>query len=126
MHWSDETPLNSLTDRASASGESCPFLNVVAACENGIVVESQRGFDVGSVVAIGFHVNRNASRSSSFISADTMVVDSHPGVSRTGSPVFRVTLMFANISSEDRDLLMEISNAETTLEEAKAPRFSLN
>jgi len=126
MHWSEEKPIESLTSRSAANGGSCPFLNVVAASENGVVVESQRGFDIGSMIAIGFHVTGDSSRNSSFISADSMVVDSHPGVSRSGSPVFRITLMFSNISAEDRSLLVKLSESQAVVEKPKVPAFSLN
>lgn len=114
------------SNRSDLSGGTCPFLNVLSASENGVVVESQRAFDVGAAVTIGFHVVQSAGRSSSFISAESIVVDSQPEVSRKGEVVFRVTLMFSDISPEDRHLLMQISPVRTASRAPEVPEVGLN
>ena len=105
-------------------------MQVVGASEYGVVLQSQRGFDVGSALNIGFHVSSDSgksSRSSSFISAETIVVESHPEVAADGRLVYRVTVLFSNISSKDRSLLVKASEGFRSSNQGQSmPRFGLN
>gem|GEM_PF-3120497 len=130
------TPKEPASGRSSSPGhqQGCPLLQVVGLNEYGVVLESQRSFDVGSALTIGFHVesplrkNSDKRRTSSFISAEAIVVESQYGTGRDGSSVFRVTLMFSDISSEDRSWLMRASakGFQTARSRMSGPRFGLN
>ncbi|NNE92939.1 MAG: hypothetical protein HKN23_14945 [Verrucomicrobiales bacterium] len=88
---------------------SPPPFQVIGANEHGIVLESQREFEVGSSVAIGFHVESpDQSDKSQFISAESIVVDSRPAMKRGGA-VHQVTMLFSEIDCEDRNLLLQLS-----------------
>ncbi|MCB1228864.1 MAG: hypothetical protein KDN19_01275 [Verrucomicrobiae bacterium] len=50
-------------------------------------------------------MNLPNSRQSEFVSAETMVCACQPEVDTDGRPVFRVALLFSDISWSDRDLL---------------------
>ncbi len=135
MQWKKHNTADSpITDRSLSSSQEqgCPLLNVIGASEYGVVLESQRGFDVGSALTIGFHVDsqipdQGASRNSSFISAESVVVESHPEVATDGSLVYRITLMFSEISTRDRSLLVRASEGGVpTPRSNMAPRFGLN
>lgn len=135
MQWKKHNTADSpITDRSLSSSqtERCPLLNVIGASEYGVVLESQRGFDVGSALTIGFHVDsqmpdQGSGRNSSFISAESVVVESHPEVANDGSLVYRVTLMFSEISARDRGLLVRASECGFPDPRSNmAQRFGLN
>ena len=127
MHWKKNQITGTKTSNRNRSSDpdgECPLLNVVGASEYGVVLESQKGFDVGSALTIGFHVDgRN---SSSFISAESIVVESHPEVVADGSLVYRVTLLFSNISAEDRRTLVNASEGFRAPQPNRMARFGLN
>lgn len=121
MQGSSNQPPSTSSGRPVSHEGTCPLLQVVSASENGVVVESQRDFEVGSSLTLGFHVtglSEIRQRDSSFISADTVVVESLPVVNEAGRLVFRVSLLFADISREDRRLLLRISEDEQIPEAA--------
>ncbi len=80
MQWKKHNTADSpITDRSLSSRQEqeCPLLNVIGASEFGVVLESERAFDIGSALTIGFHVDSriqkgNNDRNSSFISAETV------------------------------------------------------
>ena len=89
----------------------CPVLNVIRAHECGLVVESNRSFDVGEAVTLGFHVPNSESPDDRgcFISAESLVVESRRSWSRSrGDFRHRVTLLFSKIAAEDRDRLIDL------------------
>ena len=85
------------------------MIEVVGASEHGMVIETDRGFDVGSSVELGFQLDNSPSRHGAFVSAQTLVVESRPQVSERGSLVHRVTLLFSEISRRDHDILLDYS-----------------
>jgi hypothetical protein len=85
-------------------------LKVLRANEFGIIVESNRGFDVGEEMTIGFHVS-NGDEGSSFISAESLVVESERSVFCRGRIHHRVTLLFSNIATADRERLIALSKS---------------
>ncbi len=135
MQWKKHNTADSpIIDRSLSSSQEqeCPLLNVIGASEFGVVLESERAFDIGSALTIGFHVDSriqkgNNDRNSSFISAETIVVESLPEVATDGNPIYRVTLMFSEIASKDRSLLVRASeNGSRTPSSNIAHRFGLN
>ena len=110
----EETPtLNHLTPRLGSALPQCPVLKVIRAHEFGLVVESNRSFDVGEAITIGFHVPRG-NASSTFISAESLVVESRRSWSdRRGDYRYRVTLLFSEINEEDRASLMSLSQSSS-------------
>jgi len=135
MQWKKHNTANlPITERSLSSQQEqeCPLLNVIGASEFGVVLESERGFDIGSALTIGFHVdsrvqNGNNDRNSSFISAESIVVESHPEVTTDGSLIYRVTLMFSEIASKDRNLLVrESEGGFPSPRSSVSPRFGLN
>ena len=98
-----------LAPRLGSSLPQCPVLKVIRAHEFGLVVESNRPFDVGEAITIGFHVPRDGG-ASSFLSAESLVVESRRSWShRRGDYEHRVTLLFSKINEEDRASLMSLS-----------------
>ncbi len=106
---------------SDGSGEEsvheCPLRRVLAVNEHGMVVESQRGFEVGSTMVLGCHVEVKASvprTAGAFVSAETIVVESRPltGGGRTDEGSFQVTFLFCDISREDREMLVKLSDVE--------------
>lgn len=111
-----ETPISSDGGRRQADHE-CPLRRVLAVNEHGMVVESQRGFEVGSAMVLGCHVEAKASvprTTGAFVSAETIVVESLPltGGGRNGQSCFQVTFLFSEISREDREMLVNLSDVE--------------
>lgn len=101
--------LDHLAPRLGSSLSQCPVLKVIRAHEFGLVVESNRSFDIGEAITIGFHVPRNKG-ASSFISAESLVVESERSWSHNrGDYKHRVTLLFSKINEEDRASLMSLS-----------------
>jgi len=89
----------------------CPLRRVLAVNEHGMVVESSRGFDVGAAMVLGCHVE---GETAVFVSAETIVVESCPLMDGRGviADRFQVTVLFSEISWEDRDLLVNLSDVE--------------
>lgn len=92
-------------DRSGSDKPFCPLLRIVGANENGIIAISSCELEINSTFALGLHVSLPDSRQSEFVSAETMVAGCHPEVDLDGKPVFRVALLFSEISWSDRDLL---------------------
>ncbi|MDF1815147.1 MAG: hypothetical protein P1V20_23290 [Verrucomicrobiales bacterium] len=99
-----------LSSRSGSPLAKCPVLKVLRTNEFGMVVEANRSFDIGEEMTIGFHVS-NSSGGSSFISADSLVVDSERAWSDRGDFHHRVTLLFSNVDSADRERLMALSKS---------------
>ena len=112
-----------LSSRTGCELSSFPVLNVVRANEYGMVVESSRSFDVGEAMNIGFHVSRG--NESTFISAESVVVDSRVAMSDRGEFRHRVTLLFCDIAAEDRARLIDFSES-LPVSEIPHPGVGLN
>ena len=105
--------LDHLAPRSGSALPQCPVLKVIRAHEFGLVVESNRPFDVGEAITIGFHVPGSDGRST-FISAESLVVESRRSWShRRGDYEHRVTLLFSKINDEDRASLMSLSQSSS-------------
>lgn len=91
--------------RSGKDTDRCPLIRVIGASQNGLIALSSRELEVGSTFAVGLHVNLPDSGQSEFISAESMVVACQPEPVRRGAPVFRVALLFSDLSWSDRDLL---------------------
>ncbi len=92
-------------NRSKSEAARCPLIRVVGTNEHGIIAISRRELEIGSNFALGLHVSLPDSRQTEFVSAETMVVACQPEVDVDGRPVFRVALLFYDISWSDRDLL---------------------
>lgn len=93
---------------------SRPPFQLLRVNEHGIVLESQRSFEIGTTIALGFHVNCDSrSGKSRFISVEAILVGSKPRVTRSGQLVQEITLLFSEIDRKDRDVLL---NAPELLE----------
>ena len=92
--------------RFSPEESRCPVITVLSANEHGVVIESRKAFESGATIALGLHVAIPDAGQSEFIAAEVIVVGSEPAVSTNGERVFRVTMIFSDISRQDRDLLM--------------------
>lgn len=93
-----------LSSRSNQGLSRCPVLKILRTNEIGMVVESNRSFDIGHEMTIGFHV------SNEFISAESLVVGSERQMSGRGDFRHRVTLLFSNVDAADRERLMALSN----------------
>jgi len=100
--------VDQLSSRSSSTLPECPVLKVLRANKYGLVVESNRSFDIGEEITIGFHVS-NINDPSHFISAESLVVESRRILSIRGEFCHRVTLLFSDIAPEDQDLLIKLS-----------------
>ncbi len=100
------------------SGPGCPFLSVVAVNEHGMVLESRSGFDVGAAISLGFHLDSEDQRSQ-FVSAEGIVVESRCHLAANGKILNRVTLLFSEISREDRNILVRYSQESGASAEEK-------
>ena len=104
---------------------SCPLLNIPRINEHGMVLETRCGYEVGSAIVLGFHLQYDNARnpakqskqgqsypdSSTFISVEAIVVDSKMGSGTAGQPVYLVTVLFSQISREDREHLLRYSGS---------------
>ena len=90
---------------------SCPIQNVIRANEFGMVIESDRSFDVGEAMSIGFHVP-DGRRDGQFIMAEALVVESQKLRLIQDRDAFRVTILFSQISHEDRTRLIEMTRSK--------------
>ncbi len=88
---------------------------MIGANEHGLIAISRREFEVGSTFALGLHVSLPDARQSEFVSAETIVVACQPEVDLDGRAVFRVALLFSEISWSDRDLLELVAHDEGLL-----------
>lgn len=87
-----------------------------------MVLESQCGFEIGSTIALGFHLQYPGSfteqtaqhqqnpQDNTFISVEAIVVESKVGSGSTGQPVHLVTVLFSLISRSDREQLLRYSD----------------
>jgi hypothetical protein len=98
-------PKNMASHRTTSESSRCPLIRVVGANEHGLIAISRRELEVGSNFALGLHVSLPNSRQSEFVTAETMIAACQPEVDVDGRPVFRVALLFSDISWTDRDLL---------------------
>lgn len=107
-----------LVDNSPRSNVSpCPVRQIIRANEFGIVIESNRDFEVGESISLGFHLSSAKSkRSSQFICAEALVVDSQKLLLAQDGRSFRVTLLFSDISHEDRAKLIKVSRAASNPE----------
>lgn len=92
-------------DRSGSENTVCPLLRIEGTNENGIIAISRCELEVDSSFALGLHVSLPETRQSEFVSAEAMVVACQPEVDLDGKAVFRVVLLFSEISWSDRDLL---------------------
>jgi hypothetical protein len=113
------------SDISSRNASQPPF-QVVQSNEHGLVLESQRSFEIGSTIAMGFHVDCHSRHGKSrFISVEAMVVGSSPKVTRKGQLCMEVTLLFSEIDREDREVLLRassLSRPSVTGEPKKRPQ----
>jgi len=105
----------------------CPLLNIPRMDEHGMVLETRCGFEVGSTIALGFHLqccddsipHKHASQGqhhdagSNFISVEAIVVESKIGSSSSGQPVHLVTILFSQITRKDIELLLRYSGSHS-------------
>lgn len=96
---------------------------MITASEHGLIMEANRPFEVGATVALGFHLNRK-DRSSKFVSAETVVVDSTPRFTERGKLVHCVTMVFSEISDRDRRLLVKLSRLDSLRAKEDTPEPS--
>jgi len=113
------TPKPDSPDSGSAA-PSCPLLNIPRIDEHGMVLETLCGFEIGSTIALGFHLQGDDSHppteqtipgqheleASTFINVETIVVESKMGSGVTGQPAYFVTVLFSQISRADREQLL--------------------
>lgn len=112
-----------LSPRSGGSLSKCPLVKVLRTSEYGLVVESNRSFDIGEEMTIGFHVS-SPEEGSSFISADSLVVGSERHLSDRGDFRHQITLLFSSIASGDRAQLMEM--VESMPKVTRSNAFGLN
>lgn len=101
---------------------SCPIQEVIRANEYGMIIESDRSFDVGETMSIGFHLPSDQPRSQQFIMAEALVVESQKLRMVTDREAFRVTVLFSQISHQDRSKLIEVTRTRP----AKQKSIGLN
>lgn len=105
------------TSRDKSEQARCPLIRVIGASRNGLIALSSRELEVGSNFAVGLHVNLPESGQSEFISAESMVVACQPETARrAGRAVWRVALLFSDLSGSDRDLLELMAYDERLLD----------
>jgi hypothetical protein len=102
--------------RDTSEKARCPLIRVIGASRNGLIALSSRDLEVGSNFAVGLHVNLPESSQSEFISAESMVVACQPEATRRGRKVWRVALLFSDLSGSDRDLLELMAYDERLLD----------
>lgn len=102
----------------SPDAMSCPLLSIPEIDEHGMVLESRCGFEVGSTIALGFHLHYAESLSNigqsetdrtRFISVEAIVIESRLISGSSGQPVHLVTVLFSQISRKDREYLLHFS-----------------
>lgn len=99
---------------------SCLILNISRIDEHGMVLEMLCGFEIGSTIAMGFHLpsdtphlssdlsiqGQHEMETSTFINVESIVVESKMGSGVTGQPAHLVTVLFSQISHGDREQLL--------------------
>lgn len=102
---------------------SCPLLGIPRVNHHGMVLEMRYGFEVGSTIALGFHLQSIDATSLSgqgqsmkasppqpggsyFIGFEAIVIESKPGSGAVGQPVYLVTVLFSQISQRDKKRLL--------------------
>lgn len=107
---------------------SCPLLGIPRVNQHGMVLEMRHGFEVGSAIALGFHLQSidadpfsghatlgqgqsiQASPphpgGSYFIGVEAIVIESKLGSSALGQPAYLVTVLFSQISRRDKEKLL--------------------
>lgn len=105
--------------RTESDPSRCPLIRVIGASQNGLIALSRSELEVGSTFAVGLHVNLPDSGQSEFISAESIVVACQPEPVRLGGKVFRVALLFSDLSWSDRDLLELMAYDERLLSGAR-------
>lgn len=95
----------------NSSFSPCPLLSVIRANEFGMIVESNRAFEIGEAMNLGFHVSRcpGYDSDSCFLCAESVVVDSQP-LHCFNDERFRVTLLYSKISARDRAAIISLSD----------------
>ena len=101
---------------------SCPIQNVIRANEFGMIIESDRSFEVGEVMSIGFHLP-SGRRDGQFIVAEALVVESEKLRLVQDRDAFRVTVLFSEISHEDRSRLIEVTRSSKA---SQSPVIGMN
>lgn len=93
----------------------CPLLKIPRIDEQGMVMEMRCGFEVGSTIALGFHLQDGAGKQlvSRFISLEVMVIESKIGSGSGGQPVHLVTVLFSLISCQAREELLRFAGSHT-------------
>ena len=102
-------------ERLAKDSDRCPLIRVERANEHGIVIQSRRSLEVGSAFALGIHVHIPEARQTEFVSAETIIVESSPRLNRLGDLVYSVTMLFSEITRDDRELLVLVSHDESML-----------
>lgn len=80
-----------------------------------MVMEMRCGFEVGSTIALGFHLQSAAVHQPSghggsvFISVEVIVVESKIGSASMGQSTYLVTVLFSQISRKAREGLLHYS-----------------
>jgi len=120
---------------SDSDGRSCPLLNIPLVTEHGMVLETRCGFEIGSTIALGFHLQfdeihvptastiqeeadlpvkeHSGQEGSVFISVEVIVVESMIGTGTAGQPVYLVTVLFSQISRKDREQLLRYSGSHS-------------
>ena len=98
-------------EEGASSFSPCPLVSVIRANEFGMIVESNRAFEIGEAMNLGFHVSRwpGHENGSLFLSAESVVVDSQP-LHCLNDERFRVTLLYSKISARDRAVIILLSD----------------
>ncbi len=104
----------------------CPLLGIARINRQGMVLEMRHGFEVGSGIVLGFHLqdtdaatghaaqgqcleaNPQQPADSCFIGVEAIVIESKPGSSTSGEPAYLVTVLFSQISRADKEKLLDI------------------
>jgi|GEM_PF-3426454 len=98
-------------DTAIANCANSPLLSIVSASSQGLTLLSQQNFDVGCQIRMGLHVRLRKGRSplvqNHFISVQGFVVASLARSPR-GRTMFEITLLFDDMSEEDRRILSSV------------------
>jgi len=106
---------------------SSPVIRITQVTEQGVIFESRESFEIGSWMELGFHIQHPQASDSSFgrlgesefISTEGMVVGSSFCASADGLPVHEVTLLFGDMSAEDKDKLLRYARSEDQRQQSK-------
>jgi len=110
--------------RGDPPAPTCPLLGIARINRQGMVLEMRHGFEVGSSIALGFHLQGVGAGSgqavqgkcmeasppqpagSCFIGVEAIVIESKLGSGPSGEPAYLVTVLFSQISRGDREKLL--------------------